>query len=266
MLRRHLSRRKPELDDYVAYNLLARNGRSAGEPAGEGPAHPGSVDPTDGDSEGDDWSTSGHESPADVEKAWRASLSRERPTGGGADDGGLEDESGLYPRTVGSSASVLDEKEAVRRSRGEGMAAGDPVRARLAASDPFVWIGRLHSQAAAIAGLVDQADAAIAGLEVAGDGSVAAVDESRCLEPDGEEEGITRDRGRDDTCGGLGGNVVIGSVIEEDGDDGEGVEGVEGEESNGLGAGGGEASDQGRRDVGTSFCYRRSLPPPREER
>ncbi|CAM9599517.1 unnamed protein product [Scytosiphon promiscuus] len=74
-------------------------------------------------------------------------------------------EARLYPRTLGSSVSVLDEKDAVVRTGGTRFAGEDPIRGRLRATDPFLWMGRLHAGATAISGLIDQADGALAGLD-----------------------------------------------------------------------------------------------------
>lgn len=74
-------------------------------------------------------------------------------------------EARLYPRTLGSSVSVLDEKDAVLRTGGTRFAGEDLIRGRLRAADPFLWMGRLHAGATAISGLIDQANGALGGLD-----------------------------------------------------------------------------------------------------
>lgn len=74
---------------------------------------------------------------------------------------GYDPEASLYPRTLGSSVSVLDEKDAVLRTGGARFAGEDPVRGRLRATDPFLWMGRLNAGATAISGLIDKADGAL---------------------------------------------------------------------------------------------------------
>lgn len=78
--------------------------------------------------------------------------------GGGDGDGGDDDdESKLYTRMLGSSVSVIDEKDAVARNGGARFVGEDPIRGRLRAADPFLWMGRLHAGAAAISILIDTA-------------------------------------------------------------------------------------------------------------
>lgn len=76
-----------------------------------------------------------------------------------------KDESHLYPRTLGSSVSVLDEKAAVARTGGPRFVGEDPIHGRLRATDPFQWMGRLHAGAAAISSLIDTTNTALEELE-----------------------------------------------------------------------------------------------------
>ena len=82
-------------------------------------------------------------------------------TADGDDD---DDKSKLYTRTLGSSVSVIDEKEAVTRNGGARFVGEDPIRGRLRAADPFLWMGRLHAGAAAISILIDTAKSTLLGL------------------------------------------------------------------------------------------------------
>ena len=68
-----------------------------------------------------------------------------------------DDESKLYTRTLGSSVSVMDEKDAVKRNGGARFGGEDPIRERLRGTDPFLWMSRLHAGAAAISVLIDTA-------------------------------------------------------------------------------------------------------------
>lgn len=82
--------------------------------------------------------------------------------GGDSDD---DDESKLYTRTLGSSVSVIDEKGAVARNGAARFVGEDPIRGRLRAADPFLWMGRLHAGAAAISILIDTAKSTLMGLD-----------------------------------------------------------------------------------------------------
>lgn len=77
--------------------------------------------------------------------------------GDGDDDDDGDDESKLYTRMLGSSVSIIDEKDAVARNGGARFVGEDPIRGRLRAADPFLWMGRLHAGAAAISILIDTA-------------------------------------------------------------------------------------------------------------
>eukprot|EP00752_Nemacystus_decipiens_P009941 g8865.t1 len=81
------------------------------------------------------------------------------------------DETHLYPRTLGSSVSVLDEKDAVLRTGGQRFAGEDPIRGRLRATDPFLWMGRLNAGTSAISGLIDKASDALKDLDGGSGGS-----------------------------------------------------------------------------------------------
>ena len=85
-----------------------------------------------------------------------------------------DDEGRLYPRTLGSSVSVLDEKDAVLRTGGARFAGEDPVRGRLRATDPFLWMGRLNAGTRAISGLIDKANGALGDLESGSDSDSVA--------------------------------------------------------------------------------------------
>lgn len=99
-----------------------------------------------------------------------------------------DDEARLYPRTLGSSVSVLDEKDAVLRTGGQRFAGEDPIRGRLRATDPFLWMGRLNAGTSAISGLIDKASDALKDLDGGSGGS-------DCDTSDGRSSG--RQKGRE---------------------------------------------------------------------
>ena len=115
--------------------------------------------------------------------------------GGGDGDGNVkagddddDDESKLYTRTLGSSVSVLDEKDAVARNGGARFMGEDSIRGRLRAADPFLWMSRLHAGATAISTLIDTAKSTLQGLN---DSSASATS--------GDSNSIASDRSvRDD--------------------------------------------------------------------
>lgn len=86
----------------------------------------------------------------------------------------------LHPRSLGPCVSVLDEMDAVARSRGVSFAGEDPMRGRLGAADQFQRIGCLQDGAAAITSLVDQAESTLRALtssatsSINGSGSTAS--------------------------------------------------------------------------------------------
>lgn len=90
-----------------------------------------------------------------------------------------DDEAHLYPRTLGTSVSVLDEKEAVLRTGGRRFAGEDPIRGRLRATDPFLWMGRLNAGTNAISGLVDKANDALKSLDGGSGGSDSDTSDGR---------------------------------------------------------------------------------------
>lgn len=188
---------KPELGDYVCLNFVSNEARRPGTPI-ETKSRPitplaeiHTVDREEKPEQGGDIAGGeGGERNADcVEEAetiWRSSSGRNRERQAehnNLQDKGLENrisgsvgntlesdtdneqydkDARLYPRTLGSSASVLDEKDAAARNA--KFAGEDPVRGRLRATDPFQWIGCLHAGAASINGLVDQANATLQGI------------------------------------------------------------------------------------------------------
>lgn len=73
----------------------------------------------------------------------------------------------IYPRTLGTSVSVLDEKDAVERGGRARFVGEDPMKGRLRATDPFLWMGRLRARAAAFSSLIDNSDTTLKDLGVA---------------------------------------------------------------------------------------------------
>lgn len=90
-----------------------------------------------------------------------------------------EDEARLYSRTLGSSVSVLDEKDAVLRTGGLRFAGEDPMRGRLRAMDPFLWMGRLNAGTSAISGLIGKANDALKTLDGGSGGSDSDTSDGR---------------------------------------------------------------------------------------
>lgn len=128
----------------------------------------------------------------------------------------------IYPRTLGSSVSVLDEKDAVAKSAGARFAGEDPIRGRLRAADPFQWIGRLHAGAAAISGLHDNADIALRGLGAASVGGSSDGDDDRsassehCAMASREEGRVAGELLLQDGVSGAAERNVVGQVSEVD--------------------------------------------------
>ncbi|CAM9438750.1 unnamed protein product, partial [Ectocarpus fasciculatus] len=194
---------KPELEDYISLNFVGggvtgnnndneepsaassrtlSGVRDSGQGHDEGGGGTGVNDSNDGGREADDtlWRGSrdvytGAKPSGTSDSSPAPSMERGRTEGPSgtsnntaaqdADDCGDTEEMLLYPRTLGSSVSVLDEKDAVLRTGGARFTGEDPIRGRLRATDPFLWMGRLHAGATAISGLIDQATDALDGLE-----------------------------------------------------------------------------------------------------
>lgn len=188
---------KPELDDYVYLNFVDSRdsvdygtgvlncNQSCDIPAGATTAKSEDGDYTVGRIEIQDYDGEGDNTDEDyVQGIWRGSTNRKRigrknagnspgqvgsPGSRGYDTqqhetDDVDDEWQRYPRTLGCSVSVLDEKDAVARSGGARFAGEDPIHGRLRASDPFQWIGRLQAGEAAISGLIDRADTTLRGF------------------------------------------------------------------------------------------------------
>ncbi|CAN0216423.1 unnamed protein product, partial [Ectocarpus sp. 12 AP-2014] len=198
---------KPELESYISLNFVKggvtgnknddeepsaassitlSGGRDNGQDRGDGDRGPGVNDGNDGNHEGDGalWRGStgvytGTKTPNGTADSSPASSLEpgcttdpsgtiNKAAAQDADESVDSEEMLLYPRTLGSSVSVLDEKDAVRRTGGARFTGEDPIRGRLRATDPFLWMGRLHAGATAISGLIDQAKGALDGLEGGG--------------------------------------------------------------------------------------------------
>lgn len=183
VLRRHQPMLKPDLDEYLALNFVKDNKakrRRVDEGAlpidecqesragGETPdfrEEPGTSNDRGGGGNGSDIQNS-----VDIEKdeqIWRVSVSRgtsgqTRTTTGRKGETSIENTT--YPRTLGSSVSVLDDKDAVARSCGARFVGEDPMRGRLRAADPFQWMSRLHAGATAMSSLVENAENTLRGL------------------------------------------------------------------------------------------------------
>lgn len=190
---------KPELDDYICLNFVSKEGTApeTSRAIEQRPSSRGLDDSRALNDEHDE--IGGHGGGAGEanyaerdDRIWRSSAirsrdnqtensrhdnrqdtlsenARSRGAGGSTEsDTGSDErnnnEARLYPRTLGSSVSVLDEKDAVARATGARFAGEDPVRGRLRVSDPFQWIGRLHAGAAGIDDLLGQADSSLQGL------------------------------------------------------------------------------------------------------
>lgn len=198
---------KPELETYISLNFVGgvvtvnknddenasaassrtlSGGRDNGQGRGDRGGGTGVNDGSDGSQEADDalWrgsrgvytGTKTRNEPADSSPASSLERGRTKDPSGTSNntaaqdtgDCGDSEEVLLYPRTLGSSVSVLDEKDAVLRTGGARFAGEDPIRGRLRATDPFLWMGRLRAGATAISGLIDQAKGALDGLEGGG--------------------------------------------------------------------------------------------------
>lgn len=205
---------KPELDDYMLLNFVGGGNGKGGEKAPSASAtsnKPGARRlPREGGGGGDGDQPngdSGDESCTTEESAmWRGrgntyneeirsrgALNELEPARADGDDGPSKEsthntadvadrvvdgdnEAHLYPRTLGSSVSVLDEKDAVLRTGGLRFAGEDPIRGRLRATDPFLWMGRLNAETSAISSLVDKANDALKSLDGGSGGSEAYSD------------------------------------------------------------------------------------------
>lgn len=200
---------KPQLGDYVYLNFVSNHGIKARSALPSFPVEQQQWNTTaavrglEEETTGEVGGGSEGQSDEDTDGIWRCSSIRKRnypnKHGGRSDeevgtennrsqhgDGHPNDldedkihEPTMYPRTLGSSVSVLDEKDAVARSAGARFAGEDPIRGRLRAADPFQWIGRLHAGAAAISGLHDNADIALRGLGAASVGGSSDGDGDR---------------------------------------------------------------------------------------
>ena len=192
---------KPELDDYTMLNFVGGGG-GAGEGDEQSPCATARSnklearrDGSGGDGDQTHRDTDDDSSSTAKSAIWRGrgnsytreALSTLEPAKADGDNGALNgsaydkkdaadrttdgDEARMYRRTLGSSVSVLDEKDAVLRTGGQRFAGEDPIRGRLRATDPFLWMGRLNAGTSAISGLIDKANDALKNLDGGSDGS-----------------------------------------------------------------------------------------------
>eukprot|EP00903_Cladosiphon_okamuranus_P014275 g13258.t1 len=205
---------KPELDDYMMLNFVG--GSSGAEDWNETPSAttigntPGAHTAESGDGGDGDQINEDEESFKTEESAvWRGRgnnydeeilsrdvLNKPEPAKANGDNAPLQDgahnrldsadrttdgddEAHLYPRTLGTSVSVLDEKDAVLRTGGARFAGEDPIRGRLRATDPFLWMGRLNAGTNAISGLIEKATDALKILDGGSGGSDSDTSDGR---------------------------------------------------------------------------------------
>lgn len=191
--------RKPELDDYTCLNFVSSEASRPGtatkmeSQSTKSPAEIHTIEEEEKtepghEIAGGDGGECNVECGEEADRIWRGKFGRNRGrqaaycshrnkklgdqiSGGigeilepNTDSEQYDKDSRMYPRTLGSSVSILDEKDSVTRNVGTRFAGEDPMKRRLRGADPFQWIGCLHAGAARVNGLVDQADSALRGI------------------------------------------------------------------------------------------------------